>query len=387
MKQDIDYIVVGAGFAGSVIAERIANVLGKRVHIIEKRSHFGGNCFDETDGNGIRIHRYGPHLFHTDNQKVIAYLSAFTAWEPYEHEVLASVKGHKVPVPFNLNSLDGLFPSDEATRLASKLVGQFGYGKKVPILELREADDEALRELSTFIYDNIFLNYTIKQWGMRPEEIDLNVTARVPVHISRDNRYFQDSFQQLPRNGYSAIFKAMLEHPLISVQYDTPHNELISLDEGRILFQNEPFNGTLIFTGMIDALFGQCFGELEYRSLRLDFETVQREWFQEKSVVNYPNEHAFTRITEFKHLHPVSVPDTTILKEYPQPYVAGKNIPYYPLFTHAGQKRYERYAFEAKKVPNLVLVGRLAEYRYYDMDDVVARALEVFENTIAGQKP
>lgn len=382
MNKNYEFIVVGAGFAGAVIAERIANKLGKQVLVIEKRSHFGGNCFDEVDDNGIRVHRYGPHLFHTDNRQVVEYLSKFTKWVPYEHEVLASVKGEKVPIPFNLNSIEMLFSKTEAHQLEAKLIQRYGYGKKVPIMELQKTDDSDLKRLSQFIYENVFLNYTIKQWGLRPEKIDLNVTARVPVHISRDNRYFQDTYQQLPKSGYTPVFEQLLDHPLITVDLDTPFSKVIAIKDERILYRNEAFDGTLIFTGMIDELFGSCFGALDYRSLRLDFETIGQEWFQEKSVVNYPNDYAFTRITEFKHIHPVHSKQTTILKEYPEPFVAGKNIPYYPLFTVEDRKKYEQYAQKAKSYKNLVLVGRLAEYRYYDMDDIVHRALEVFENEV-----
>lgn len=377
-----EYVIVGAGFAGAVMAERIANILGKPVHVIEKRKHIGGNCFDEVDANGIRIHRYGPHLFHTDNERVVDYLSAFTEWEPYEHEVLTSVKGQKVPIPFNLNSIDMLFPEQEAVVLKTKLIARYGYGQKVPILELRQSDDADLKHLSRFIYENVFLNYTIKQWGMRPEEIDINVTARVPVHISRDNRYFQDTFQQLPREGYTAIFEKLLAHPLITLSLDTSFGALLSISDNHIYFKNRLFDGKLIFTGMIDELFNRRYGALAYRSLRLDFETVQQPWFQEKGVVNYPNDNAFTRITEFKHLHPVLSKRSTILKEYPEPFVPGENLPYYPIFTYEDQKKYDRYAKAARDVENLVLLGRLAEYRYYDMDDIVQRALEVFEQAV-----
>ncbi len=378
----VDYLIVGAGFAGAVMAERIATVLGKRVHIIEKRPHIGGNCFDRIDENGIRIHQYGPHLFHTDNRVVIDYLSAFTDWEAYEHEVLASVEGKKVPVPFNLGSIEMLFPKADAKALEAKLIERYGYGHKVPILELRQTDDEDLKALSDYIYQNIFLNYTVKQWGMRPEEIDLNVTARVPVHISNDNRYFQDTYQQLPKEGYTKLFEKLLANPLITVQPNTSSENLLEIKEGQIHFEGKPFAGKVIFTGMIDELFGDCYGSLDYRSLRLDFETVHREWYQEKAVVNYPNEHDFTRITEFKHIHPAQTDRTTILKEYPQPYTRGKNIPYYPIFTTKDQEKYDKYASEARKIDNLILIGRLAEYRYYDMDDIVARALEIFENEV-----
>lgn len=378
----IEYLIVGAGFAGAVIAERIANVMGRGVHIIEKRDHIGGNCYDEIDCNGIRIHRYGPHLFHTDNEAVVKYLSRFTDWVPYEHEVLAAVGSQEVPVPFNLNSIDKVFSPEYAQLLETKLIQRYGYGHKVPILELRETEDEDLKQLSQYIYSNIFLNYTIKQWGMRPEEIDLDVTARVPVHISRDNRYFQDAYQQLPKSGYTKLFENLLNHPLITVELEMPFSEVISVRDEKVFYKNERFEGTLIFTGMIDELFEMCFGPLGYRSLRLEFETIHQECFQKKSVVNYPNEHAYTRITEFKHIHPVNSKWTTILKEYPEPFVAGKNIPYYPLFTFEDRKKYEQYAQKAKAITNLVLVGRLAEYRYYDMDDIVQRALEVFENEV-----
>lgn len=375
----VDYIIIGAGFAGAVMAERIATVLGKKVHIIEKRPHIGGNCFDIIDDNGIRIHQYGPHLFHTDNQSVIDYLSGFTEWESYEHEVLASVEGSKIPIPFNLNSIDLCFPEEQARVLEQKLIERYGYGRKVPILELKEIEDADLKELSDYIYQNVFLNYTIKQWGMRPEEIDLDVTARVPVHISRDNRYFQDRYQQLPKEGYTALFGKLLAHPLITLSLDTPFQNEIKIEGGQIYYRSEPFGGKLVFTGMIDELFDECFGSLDYRSLRLEFETIHREWYQEKSVVNYPNEYDFTRITEFKHIHPATTENTTILKEYPQPYIRGKNIPYYPLFTHKDQEKYERYALMAEEIDSLILIGRLAEYKYYDMDDIVARALELFE--------
>lgn len=375
----VDYLIVGAGFAGAVMAERIVAVLGKSVHIVEKRDHVGGNCFDTIDANGIRIHQYGPHLFHTDNKTVIDYLSAFTDWEPYEHEVLASVEGKEVPIPFNLNSIDILFPEAKAQTLESKLIERYGYDHKVPILELQKTEDTDLKELSNYIYENIFLNYTIKQWGMKPEEIDLNVTARVPVHISRDNRYFQDTYQQLPKEGYTALFDKLLSNPLITLSLDTAFQEEIKIVNGQIYYQNKPFGGKVIFTGMIDELFNECFGSLDYRSLRLDFESIPKEWYQEKSVVNYPNDYNFTRITEFKHIHPASTKNTIILKEYPQPYIRGENLPYYPLFTPKDQKKYEKYASEAKKIDNLIVVGRLAEYHYYDMDDIISRALELFE--------
>ncbi len=380
-----DYIIVGAGFAGSVMAERIARKCDKKVLIIERRNHIGGNCYDCKDENGILIHKYGPHLFHTSDKEVFSYLSDFTQWDEYHHKVLAFIDGKKVPIPFNFNTLYELFPHSLAERLEQKLLGRYGYNTKVPILELKQEDDEDLKFLAEFIYEKIFKNYTAKQWGMKPEEIDAAVTARVPVYIGRDDRYFTDRYQALPKSGYTKLFENMLQHPNIKLMLNTDFKEVLHFDkEGKkIHLFNQEFRGKLIFTGMIDELFDFEYGELPYRSLDLKFETKDVEQFQEAATVNYPNDYDFTRITEFKHIHPVKSKRTTILKEYPQPYRVGQNTPYYPIFTEENQKKYQKYFIYAKQFENLVLLGRLAEYRYYDMDDIVKRALEVFEEVFS----
>ena len=379
-----DYIVIGAGFAGSVIAERIANVLNKKVLIIEKRNHVGGNCYDYKDENGIIVHKYGPHLFHTDYKAVFDYLSNFTDWNIYHHKVLAFIDGKKVPTPFNLNTIEQLFPQALAQKLQEKLLKKYKYGSKVPILELKKEEDKDLKFLADFIYEKVFKNYTAKQWGMRPEDIDLEVTARVPVYISRDNRYFTDKYQAIPKEGYTKIFERMLNHPNIKLMLNTDFKEVLGIDlkSKKIYFFGQEFKGKVIFTGMIDELFNYKFGELPYRSLNLKFETLDVEYFQEAPVVNYPNDYDFTRITEFKHIHPAKTEKTVILKEYPKSYKAGKDIPYYPIFTQENREKHNEYKELAEKFDNLILVGRLAEYRYYDMDDVIKRALEVFEEMI-----
>ena len=379
-----EFIVVGSGFAGSVIAERIANVLNRKVLIIEKRNHIGGNCYDHRDENNIIVHKYGPHLFHTDYKEVFDYLSNFTDWHIYHHKVLAFVDGKKIPLPFNLNSIYEVFPQELAKRLEVKLTEKYGYGTKIPILELLKEEDQDLKFLANYVYEKIYKNYTMKQWGLKPEEISPQVTARVPIYVSRDNRYFTDRYQVIPKDGYTKIFERMLNHPNIKIMLNTDFKEIISIDfeNKKIYFLGQEFKGKLIFTGMIDELFNFKYGFLPYRSLDLRFETIEQEYYQEAPVVNYPNDYDFTRMTEFKHIHPVKSDKTTILKEYPKAYQPNVDIPYYPVFTKENQELYNKYKEEADKFENLVLVGRLAEYRYYDMDDVVKRALEVFEERI-----
>jgi UDP-galactopyranose mutase len=379
-----NFIVVGSGFSGAVIAERIANVLNQKVLIIEKRSHIGGNCYDYRDENNIIVHKYGPHIFHTDYKEVFDYLSNFTDWHIYHHRVLAFVDGKKIPLPFNLNSIYEVFPQELAKRLEVKLIEKYGYGAKIPVLELLKEKDQDLRFLANYVYEKIYKNYTVKQWGLKPEEISPQVTARVPIYISRDNRYFNDKYQGVPKDGYTKIFERMLSHPNIKILLNTDFKEIISIDSEnkKIYFLGQEFRGKLIFTGMIDELFNFKYGFLPYRSLDLRFETIEQEYYQEAPVINYPNDYDFTRITEFKHIHPTKSDKTTILKEYPKAYQPNKDIPYYPVFTKENQELYNKYKEEADKFENLVLVGRLAEYRYYDMDDVVKRALEVFEERL-----
>ncbi len=379
-----DFIIVGAGFAGSVLAERIANRLRKRVLILERRAHIGGNCYDEIDSqSGVLVHRYGPHLFHTDNAEVFDYLSRFCQWRAYEHRVLARVDGQEVSIPFNFHTLHQLYDKYLARKLERKLLQTYGEGKKVPVLELMENSDESLRTLGEYIYEKIFVNYTAKQWGKKPEEIDPAVTARVPVVTAYEKRYFTDRFQAVPEEGYTKLFERMLDSENIEIRLGTESNELLCIEDERISFDGKPYGGKVIFTGEIDALFGYRYGELAYRSLHLLFQTLPKSYFQQASVVNYPNEHSFTRITEFKHIHPSKSEKTTILKEFPIPYARGENLPFYPLFTDTNKDTYFRYKSLADRVKNLYTIGRLAEFRYYDMDDIVARALKLFESEFA----
>ena len=378
----IDYIIIGAGLAGAVMAERIATQYNKKVLIIEKRNHIGGNCYDFKDENNILIHKYGPHLFHTNNKEVIDYLSNFTSWDIYNHKVLAYIDGKKVSIPFNFNTLYEVFPESKAKVLEDKLLLNFEYNSKIPILELKKTEDKDLAFLADYIYDKIFVNYTTKQWGMKPEEMDRAVTARVPVFIGRDNRYFNDTYQMLPKDGYTKMIEKMLNHKNIKIMTNTDFKEVCSLKGNDFYFFDSKFEGRVIYTGQIDELFDYKFGDLPYRSIDMKFETVEKEYYQEKATVNYPNDYDFTRITEFKHIHPTKSDKTTILKEYPKEYVKGKDTPYYPVFRQENQIKYDRYLEYSKEFDNLILVGRLAEYKYYDMDDIIERALEVFDKGI-----
>jgi UDP-galactopyranose mutase len=379
-----NYIIIGAGFSGCVLAERIANILNQKVLIIEKRSHIGGNCYDYKDENNIVVHKYGPHLFHTDYKDVYDYLSNFTEWQLYQHKVLALIDGKKVPIPFNLNTLYEVFPKSLAEKLENKITKKFQYNSKVPILDLLKEEDTDLKFLANYVYDKVFKNYTAKQWGLKPEDIDPQVTARVPIYISRDNRYFTDKYQVIPKEGYTKIFEKMLNHPNIKIMLNTDFKETIDIDyeNKKIFFLGQELKGKLIFTGMIDELFNFKYGYLPYRSLDLKFETIDEEYYQEAPVINYPNDYDFTRITEFKYIHPIKSDKSTILMEYPKNYEPNKDIPYYPVFKKENQELYNRYKEEAGKFNNLILIGRLADYKYYDMDDAIKRALEVFEERV-----
>ena len=375
-----DVVIIGAGFAGAVIAERLASQQNKKVLLVDKRQHVGGNCYDYKDDNGIIVHKYGPHLFHSNLRHVWDYLSQFTEWDIYQHKVLACIDGKPVPIPFNLNTLYEVFPDSMARRMEEKLLDEYEYNSKVPILKLKQSTEKDLQFLADFVYEKIFLHYTMKQWGMKPEEIDGAVTARVPIFIGRDNRYFNDEYQGVPKKGYTDIFNNMLNHPNIKLMLNTSAKEILELTDDKIKLMGMPFDGKVIYTGLLDDLFDYKFGELPYRSVDMRFESISKKDYQDAATVNYPNNYEFTRITEFKKVHYADVPNTTILKEYPQPYKRGENTPYYPIFTEKNQEMYAKYAEEAKKYNQLILVGRLAEYRYYDIDDMVERALQIYEN-------
>ncbi len=373
-----DAVIIGAGFTGAVLAERFAS-RGEKVLVVERRKVVSGNCYDEVDANGILIHKFGPHIFHTDDACVWKYLSRFTEWQIYFHRVKAVVDGKPVPIPFNLNTLREVFPKNLADKLEAALLKNFEYGKKIPILELKKSADADLQFLADFVYEKIFLHYTEKQWGLSPEKISGAVTARVPIFVGRDDRYFNDRFQAVPKRGYTRLAENILDHKNIKLLLNADFHDVMALRGEEIFLFGQKFGGRVIYTGQLDELFDKKFGALPYRSVAMKFETIDAEKFQSAPSVNYPNNYDFTRITEFKLIHPAHTPRTTILKEFPQEYVAGENEPYYPIFTEEARAAYEKYSAELSKFKNITAVGRLAEYRYYDMDDAVKRALEIFD--------
>lgn len=373
-----DCIVIGSGFAGATAADILAREKGKKVLVIEKRSHIGGNCYDVKDKHGILIHQYGPHIFHTNNKEVYEYLSLFTEWYDYSHEVEGYIDGEYMPVPFNLNTLRQVYGQEKAEILEEKLKAAYGEGSRVPILELRKNKDKDIRDIAEFVYQKIFLKYTMKQWGQKPEEIDPAVTGRVPVLISYDNRYFQDTYQGMPLEGYTPVFEKMLAHPNIDVVAGTDALSILKFEEdGRVLYEGREFNGTIIYTGPVDELFGCRYGKLPYRSLDFRFEYFKKDEYQPKAVVNYTVSEDYTRITEFKKLTGQKAEGTTIMKEYPKAYT-GENgqIPYYSIANEENNKLYEKYRQLAQNYKDMHLLGRLAEYKYYNIDAIVAHALE-----------
>ena len=372
-----DSVIIGAGVAGCVAARDLAES-GRKVLILEQRDHIGGNCYDEKDEHGILIHKYGPHIFHTKEQKAYDYLSRFTDWYAFGHEVVANVYGKLIPVPFNLNTLHMVYEQEKADALEKKLIDAFGLESRVPILKLREHEDPEIREIADYVYENIFLHYTMKQWGQTPEQIDPAVTGRVPVLISHDNRYFQEPWQGMPLHGYTLMFEKMLDHENITVEIGVDARSRVTFSEGSVSLDGQAFTGDVIYTGPLDELFDCRFGRLPYRSLRFDFEYYDKPDYQGHSVVNYTVSEDFTRITEFKYLTGQQAEGTTIVKEYPFAYTgAAGEIPYYSIANEANQKLYEQYRGLVEHIPNVWLLGRLAEYKYYNIDAMVLKALEL----------
>lgn len=356
-----DYLVVGGGFAGCVLAERLASQLDQRVLIIDRRSHIGGNAYDCADEAGVMIHRYGPHIFHTNAQRVLDYLSQFTPWRPYEHRVLAEVDGQQVPIPINLTTLNRLYGLnlDEAGAAA------FLAARATPSTVINSSRDVVVSQVGIELYEKFFEGYTRKQWGVDASQLDKAVTARVPTRTDADDRYFQDKFQCMPLHGYTRMFEKMIDHPNIDFRPSTDFAEV----------KNEISFGHLIYSGPVDEYFDHCYGRLPYRSLRFEHSTLDQPQYQDVAVVNYPSPDVpFTRITEYKHLTGQTHPKTSITREFP----TSEGDPYYPIPAAANAALYKRYEALAESTPGVTFTGRLGTYKYYNMDQVVAQSLALF---------
>lgn len=350
-------LIVGAGFAGSVVARELADT-GHPVRIIDKRPHIGGNAYDEPDAHGILVHRYGPHIFHTNGERIFQYLSRFTEWRPYEHRVRGVVGGRMYPFPINRDTLNRLYGLDLDEAGATAFFEQVREPRD-PVLT---SEDVVLNSVGRDLYEKFFLNYTRKQWGLDPSELKAGVAARIPVRTDTDDRYFTDTFQAMPLHGYTKMFEAMLDHPNITVELGVDFEDV----RARETFRH------VVYTGPIDAYFHYVYGRLPYRSLRFEHEHLAEvSQFQETGTVNYPNDHAYTRITEFKHLTGQQHSGTSIVREYPQ----AEGDPYYPVPRAENEALFKRYEAMGKAEPNVTFVGRLAQYRYYNMDQVVGAAL------------
>jgi UDP-galactopyranose mutase len=373
MDRTYDWLIVGAGFTGAIIAEQLASRCNSHVLVIDRRDHIAGNAYDRRNASGVLYHQYGPHIFHTSSEEVIKYLSRFTEWQEYEHRVVGLIDGRFVPVPFNLTSLEILFPQSEAKILKELLIDTYGLNVKVPILEMKKSPDARIQKIAHFIYSNVFLGYTTKQWGLTPEELSPSVTERVPIHISYDDRYFQDTFQQMPKEGYTQLFTNILNNPNITVLLHTDYNDV----------KDSVRYDRLLYTGMIDEFFGYVLGELPYRSLQFEFQTYQQRRHQPVGQVNYPVSHDFTRISEMSHFTQEWGDVTTVAIEYPKPHIIGKTVPYYPIPRMSNDVLYKKYRKLAEKeTPEVLFAGRLGDYTYYDMDETVENALLLVERII-----
>jgi UDP-galactopyranose mutase len=360
-RTGFDYVIVGAGFAGSVLAERLAADADQRVLLVDRRPHIGGNAYDHYDDSGILVHRYGPHIFHTNSAQIAEYLSRFTRWRPYEHRVLAHVDGMLVPIPINLTTINRL----HGLRIGPDEVEAFLASRAEPVANVRTSEDVVVSRVGRELYEKFFRGYTRKQWGVDPSQLDKSVTARVPTRTNDDDRYFSDSFQNMPLHGYTRMFENMLDHPNIKLMLNTDFWEVV----GDLSYDR------LVFTGPVDEYFGYCYGKLPYRSLHFRHETLDQPEFQPVAVVNHPDADVpYTRVTEYKHLTGQKHAKTSITYEYP----AAEGDPYYPVPRPENAELYRKYQKLADQTPGVHFVGRLATYRYYNMDQVVGQALALY---------
>jgi len=364
MPKEFDYLIVGAGFAGAVLAERLSSQLGKSCLVVDRRAHIGGNAYDFYDRVGVLLHRYGPHYFRTNSDRIKDYLSQFTDWHPVEYKILSWTDGRFWQFPINLNTFEQLLGRPSTTEEMEEVLAQW----RVPIQDPRNSEEVIVSQVGVRLYEMFFKNYTRKHWRRDPKELDPSVCGRIPIRTNRDDRYFSEKFQALPKHGYTRLFERLLDHPKIKVLLRTAYRNVLQ----SVRYKH------LIFSGAIDEFYDCCYGALPYRSLQFTAETLETEYYQPVMQVNYPNDHEFTRIVEIKHATGQKLPVTTIVREYPENYMPGREA-YYPIPAPDTQVLYRRYAKRAEAEKNVSFVGRLATYRYYNMDQVVGMALAEFE--------
>lgn len=364
MPKDVDILVVGAGFAGAVLAERCASQLGLDCLVVDRRGHIGGNAHDGTDAAGVLLHTYGPHYFRTNSPRIVEYLSGFTEWHPVEYKILSWTHGRYWQFPINLNTYEQLIGRPSTSEEMEADLAR----RRVHIPQPRNSEEVIISQVGWELYEMFFKNYTRKQWRRDPRELDASVCGRIPIRTNRDDRYLSENFQALPRDGYTAMFHRILSHPKIELLLNTNYREVLP----HVRYRH------MVYTGEIDAYFDYAEGRLPYRSLRFEPETLAQEYYQPAMQVNYPNDHDFTRIVEIKHATGQKLPVTTIVREYPEDYGPGKEA-YYPIPAPDARAIYERYRARAEALPNVSFIGRLATYKYYNMDQVVGMALAEFD--------
>lgn len=377
---DKDCLIVGCGLTGSVIARHLAGQ-GKRVEIWERREHIGGNMYDYMDGNGIMVHRYGPHVFHTCTRELMSFMERYGTWVDFPITCRVRMLDKVTPSPFNHQTIDDYYPPEKARALKAALEAEYPGRDKATIVELLESGNALVKEYADFLFRHDYSLYTAKQWGLKPEEIDPSVLKRVPVLFSYKDGYFDDPWQKVPRDGYTEWFRCLLDHPNISVRLGVEALERLRVEDGRLLLDGGACSVPVVYTGALDELLGLRYGPLPYRSLRFEWKMEPVNRWQEAALVAWPEAPDFTRITEYAHFpqkeeHTV----TSLAYEYPLPYEEGKTVePYYPILREESMSRYEKYRADADAVPGLICCGRLADFKYYNMDQALARTLEVCE--------
>lgn len=376
----MDYLVIGCGLSGAVVARHLAE-RGRQVTIWERRDHIGGNMYDYVDEHGFLVQKYGPHTFHTKKKELYDYMCRFGRWQDYKLTCGAAWGGKYTPTPFNFTTIDTFYPAEKAELLKEKLKKAFSGRDTATVVEVLAHPDEDIRGYAEFLFQNDYAPYTAKQWGVSPSEIDPSVLKRVPLRFSYEEGYFDDPYQVMPEQSFTHFFQNLLDHPNIHIELGVEALDHIQIRNDRIFLDGVPLEIPVVYTGALDELFGGIYGRLPYRSLRFEWKYEDKESLQDAPVVAYPQEAGYTRITEYKKLPVQTGTGTSYALEYPLTYQEGtQQEPYYPVLTEQSKQQYEQYRRAAEAVPNLICCGRLADFKYYNMDQALEQALRAFEN-------